>query len=101
MIPDVWGWDSGRSRVIADYFSDKGYLVIVPKLLQPPFEGGTDGDGLSPGFDFATRGAEFGPYMQTISWDGVLKPRLQAILEYLSNSKGINKVAISGYWYII
>jgi dienelactone hydrolase len=98
MIPDIWGWDSGRTRVIADYFSDNGYYVIVPKLLVPALEGGTDGDGFPPNFDMSTRGGEFGPYMQTVPWDSHMKPRISAILDHLA-SNGINKVAMSGYCF--
>lgn len=51
MYSDVWGWDSGRVRVLADYFANAlKCLVVVPKL-QPPLEGGTDGDALPPSFE--------------------------------------------------
>lgn len=45
IIPDIWGWNSGRTRNIADMFAEAGYLAVVPKLMVPPLEGGTDGDG--------------------------------------------------------
>lgn len=45
VIPDVWGWNGGRTRNIADMFAEAGYLAVVPKLMIPPLEGGTDGDG--------------------------------------------------------
>ena len=45
---------------------------MVPKLLIPPLEGGTDGDGLPPNFDLATRGAEVGPFIKSYPWDGDL-----------------------------
>jgi dienelactone hydrolase len=45
----VYGWNGGRIRAIADDYAAAGYLVIIPQLLQPAFEGGTDGDGLPPG----------------------------------------------------
>jgi dienelactone hydrolase len=45
IIPDVWGWNSGRTRHIADMFAEGGYLAVVPKLMIPALEGGTDGDG--------------------------------------------------------
>ncbi len=64
VCPDIWGWDSGRLRNIADHLAEAGYLVVVPKILQPPcaiytrsialrspicrLEGGTNGDALSP-----------------------------------------------------
>jgi hypothetical protein len=67
VCPDIWGWDSGRLRNIADHLAEAGYLVVVPKILQPAcvqteimgsrngsaltfyrLNGGTDGDALSP-----------------------------------------------------
>lgn len=45
IIPDVWGWNSGRTRNIADMFAEAGYLAVVPKILAPGLKGGTDGDG--------------------------------------------------------
>lgn len=45
LIPDIYGWNGGRTRNIADYLVDYGYYVVVPKLLTPPIDGGTDGDG--------------------------------------------------------
>ena len=35
LVPDIWGWDSGRVRNIADHLAEAGYLVVVPKILQP------------------------------------------------------------------
>jgi len=49
--PDVWGWNSGRVRRLADYLaSSLKCAVCVPKL-QPPLEGGTDDDALPPSFN--------------------------------------------------
>ncbi len=45
LIPDVYGWNGGRTRKIADWFGEAGYNTAVPKLMVPPLEGGTDGDG--------------------------------------------------------
>jgi dienelactone hydrolase len=33
IVPDVWGWNSGRTRAIADMFAESGYFAIVPKLM--------------------------------------------------------------------
>ena len=55
LFPDVWGWDSGRTRALADAFAEQGYRTYVPKVLQPAHEGGTDGDGLPPDFDLGSR----------------------------------------------
>jgi dienelactone hydrolase len=37
ICPDIWGWDSGRLRNVADHLAEAGYLVVVPKILQPPY----------------------------------------------------------------
>jgi len=48
--PDVWGWNSGRVRALADHFSEQlDCTTVVPKL-QPPLGKGTDDDGLPPDF---------------------------------------------------
>ena len=50
LIPDIWGWNSGRTRNIADHIHEMtGYYIMIPKLLVPAFEGGTDGDGKGAG----------------------------------------------------
>ncbi len=46
LIPDIFGWNGGRTRNIADYFAEQGYYVTVPKLLSPGIKGGTDDDGI-------------------------------------------------------
>ena len=53
LCPDVWGWNGGRMRAIADSLAKEGYAVAVPKLLTPASNGGTDGDALSPTCEFS------------------------------------------------
>ena len=45
ILPDVFGWNSGRTRNIADMFAADNYLAVVPQFLAPGLDGGTDGDG--------------------------------------------------------
>jgi len=45
LIPDIFGWNGGRTRNIADWLAEEGYYTVVPKLLVPAVDGGTDGDG--------------------------------------------------------
>jgi len=75
LVPDIWGWDSGRTRNIADALAANGWAVVrrppppsltpspahspltslppppprilqvVPKLLTPVFPGGDGTDG--------------------------------------------------------
>lgn len=43
---DIYGWNSGRIRSIADYLGEFGYSVALLKLLSPPpIDEGSDGDG--------------------------------------------------------
>ena len=54
VAPDVWGWNGGRTRAIADSIAAKGHIVVVPKLLATPaMDGGTDGDALGPDSKFS------------------------------------------------
>ena len=45
LIPDIWGWNGGHIRNIADRIASDGYYAVIPKLLVPAYNGGTDGDG--------------------------------------------------------
>ena len=88
---DVWGWNGGRTRAIADALSDTGHVVVVPKLLTPPKEGGTDGDALSPTSQFDLE------WVKQFPWD-VQKPKLAAVVEYLKG-QGVTKVGVLGFCY--
>ena len=95
IIPDVWGWNTGRVRVIADYMSKTmNSLVVIPKLLVPPFEGGTDGDALPPDFDMGSRGSEFKEYMKTHPFSSQ-QPKLQKMVDYLGTKK-LEKMFVIG-----
>jgi len=48
--PDVWGWNSGRVRLLADHFAKQLVCSVVVPKLQPPMGKGTDGDALPPDF---------------------------------------------------
>jgi hypothetical protein len=54
LIPDIFGWNGGRTRNIADFLAENGYYTVIPKLLIPPVDGGTDGDGFIKIDDFPT-----------------------------------------------
>ena len=69
-IPDIFGWNAGRTRNLADWFGNAGFYVIVPKLLVPALNGGTDGDGT--------------PYPLVISCSNCWFRRLSWVREYQS-----------------
>jgi hypothetical protein len=35
IISDLFGWNTGRTRNLADYMAESGYFVVVPRLLAP------------------------------------------------------------------
>jgi len=96
IISDIWGWDSGRVRHIADWFASMGYYAVIPKIL-PPFEGGTDDDGLPPGFDLSKRGSELGSIFGGWGYD-VVGPKLDAVFSHLK-TLGITRAAMIGFCY--
>jgi len=95
VVPDIYGWNGGRTRNIADYYAKAGYLVVIPKLLTPPVNGGTDGDGWpAEGIDWST----FIPSLQTFSWEASFKPKIAACKEYLV-SRGAKRIGMIGFCF--
>jgi carboxymethylenebutenolidase len=90
IIPDIYGWNGGRTRAVADYYGSQGYRVLVPRILCPPFEGGTDGDGFPGTFG---EWEKFVPFMQTFNWESSFKPKFVAIKSYLQ-STGVTKTSL-------
>jgi len=39
LISDLFGWNTGRTRNLADFLGDSGFFVVVPKLLVPTSSG--------------------------------------------------------------
>jgi dienelactone hydrolase len=76
LCPDVWGWNGGRIRAVADAFAGEGYLVAVPKLLTPCMGEGTDGDALPPDGTF-----DMG-WIKQFPW-ATQKPKVDAALNFL------------------
>lgn len=95
---DVWGWDSGRTRAICDFLAEQGYKVYAPKVLQAPFEGGTDGDGLPPSFDMAARGAEFKDWITTVPWEGSVKDKAAEVMACIKAEGAQSIGAVGTCW---
>mmetsp|Transcript_7499 Transcript_7499/g.18200 ORF Transcript_7499/g.18200 Transcript_7499/m.18200 type:complete len:264 (-) Transcript_7499:114-905(-) len=95
LFPDVWGWNGGRTRLLADEFAQGGYRVYVPKVLNPTLEGGTDGDGLPPNFDLSVRGGEFGPWVTQIPFVGGIDKKVEALIAY-AKEQGATKLGMVG-----
>eukprot|EP00992_Anisonema_acinus_P006595 TRINITY_DN210_c0_g1_i2.p1 TRINITY_DN210_c0_g1~~TRINITY_DN210_c0_g1_i2.p1 ORF type:complete len:256 (+),score=26.97 TRINITY_DN210_c0_g1_i2:53-820(+) len=93
--PDVWGWNGGRVRQVADSLAATGVRVVIPKLLDP-FEGGTDGDALPPDFDLAARIGEFVPWVKQVSPWEVIRAKMEKVLNYVKDAQ---KLAYLGFCY--
>jgi carboxymethylenebutenolidase len=91
IFPDVWGWNGGRVRAIADSLGAQGYIVAVGKFLSPPHQGGTDGDALPPGGAF-----DLG-WMSGFPWP-IQKPKADAALAHL-RSLGAKRIGVLGFCY--
>lgn len=111
VIPDIFGWNSGRTRNIADFFAEHGYYAIIPRLLTPPIGGGNDGDGFAYDFDRSTMIEDVRkfPYQGkpalrpltfiifSISFViELLQPRLRSVTSHIK-SLGIQKVVILAF----
>lgn len=44
ILPDMFGWNTGRTRNYADYFASLGYYAVVPKLLPHSFVAHEEGE---------------------------------------------------------
>lgn len=98
VISDVWGWNSGRVRAIADYISkEKGVSLWIPKILAP-FEGGTSGDGLPPDFNMMERRSELFPLFAGDWNPKVVVPMCHKVIEKMKLA-GVNKMGCLGFCY--
>lgn len=75
--------------------SSLGCRAIVP-ALQPPLEGGIDGDGLPADFNMPARQADFGSWCKSNSWESVIRPKMQEVMEQLK-ADGITSLQVAGF----
>lgn len=68
-----------------------GYLVLVPKLLTPAKNGGTDGDALAPDGTFDL------DWMKLFPWP-TQQPKMAAALSYLED-QGASQIGVVGFCY--
>jgi len=97
VCPDVWGWNGGRTRAVADDLAKKGLSVWVPKLL-PAYEGGTDGDGLPPNFDIGARMSEIGPLVGGDWNPSKVVPKCLKIIKAMDHA-GVKKKGVLGFCF--
>jgi len=92
IFPDVWGWNGGRVRAIADGLAEQGYNVIVAKMLSTPaLDGGTDGDALPPDGQFSM------DWIKNFPWEKQ-QPKVVAALGHLK-AAGCAKIGVMGFCY--
>lgn len=92
LIPDIFGWNGGRTRNIADLLAEQGYYTIVPKLLTPGIDGGTDNDGFAAFVDFG----HLIDGLKQFPWETSLLPKIAASVAHLRAS-GAEKVGILAF----
>lgn len=87
LLPDLWGWNGGRTRAIADHIARTlDVFVVVPQLLcEPPLRGGTDGDGMADSFDPETGGEELKKWLYNYLWES-LQTKVNTALQLLRAS---------------
>jgi len=89
VCPDVWGWNGGRIRAIADGLAEQGYLVCMPKLLADA--AGTDGDGLAPDGAFSME------WIKQFPWS-TQKAKMEAALDWVK-SREPKMIGVLGFCY--
>ena len=88
----VWGWNGGRVRAIADGLAEQGYKVAVGKFLATPaLDGGTDGDALPPDGAFSM------DWIKNFPWEKQ-QPKVEAALGFLK-AEGCTKIGVMGFCY--
>lgn len=97
IFPDVWGWNSGRVRILADSFAKELDCVAVVPKIQKKFREGTDDDGLPPKFDIAKEQKEFFGWAlsKPMQW-AQIQPMVEAMMVQLKG-QGYTKFACAGF----
>eukprot|EP00349_Pseudokeronopsis_sp_Brazil_P000440 CAMPEP_0202964104 /NCGR_PEP_ID=MMETSP1396-20130829/8179_1 /ASSEMBLY_ACC=CAM_ASM_000872 /TAXON_ID= /ORGANISM="Pseudokeronopsis sp., Strain Brazil" /LENGTH=258 /DNA_ID=CAMNT_0049685941 /DNA_START=38 /DNA_END=814 /DNA_ORIENTATION=+ len=92
LVPDIYGWNGGRTRNIADFLAGEGYYVVVPKLLCPPIDGGTDGDGFAAWVDMN----HFLENIRKFPYDGNIDSKIHSTVAHVK-AQGVEFIGIIGF----
>ena len=98
IISDLWGWNSGKIRAIADYISRAGFQVIIPKLLVPCLEEGTHGDGIPLHYNITANYPKFSKYISSFQWNNNIKLKIKTAISILKQNN-VNNFAGIGFDY--
>ena len=83
--------------MVADYIADSGFVVYVPKVLQPAVNGGTHGDGLPADFNIGSQMEEFQAGAKKWNWDAV-GPKVDALLSIAKKDGAVDIGVIGTCW---
>lgn len=96
VIPDIFGFASGRTRLIADQLAHEGYRVLMPRLM--PNEAGDGGDGYSSSADLSDPKVmeDLMKFIGTNPWEGKVKLGMDKVFKLLNDEK-IEKIGMIGF----
>lgn len=92
IVPDIYGWNGGRTRNIADYYAEQGYYVVVPKLLTPAIDGGTDGDGFAAIISME----HLVENLMKFPYPGNLDAKIEASVAHMK-AQGVESIGLMGF----
>lgn len=100
VMADLWGWHDGRIRAVAEYLASAlDALVVVPKLLaDPPFEDGTDGDGLPADFDAESRREEMRVWLMGYLWE-TIESKIKIVSNFLRNQGKVKRIGGAAFGF--
>jgi len=87
MLPDYWGWNSGRIRNICDFFGDNGYFAVIPNFSSQGVIGETQSYMDS---------ASLMDWYKSRTFDGNIKPVILSLANFM-RSEGIDKICLLGF----
>jgi len=96
LIPDIFGWDGGRVRQVADHIAEQLKIPAVVLRSLSPYIAGSDDDGLPHGYDFSVPDPNRGEWIKSQSWGNTLKPRIEALFKHFKEKK-VTHVGLVGF----
>ncbi|KAJ3379733.1 hypothetical protein HDU84_006444 [Entophlyctis sp. JEL0112] len=85
-VPDIYGFDSGRTKSNAERLGALGFAVAIVDVTK---DGAWVKDDLS----------NFGAWLKENDLPSVVIPRVQSAVDFLKTSFGVSKIVLVGYCY--
>eukprot|EP00616_Rhizochromulina_sp_CCMP1243_P008986 CAMPEP_0118997144 /NCGR_PEP_ID=MMETSP1173-20130426/61256_1 /TAXON_ID=1034831 /ORGANISM="Rhizochromulina marina cf, Strain CCMP1243" /LENGTH=746 /DNA_ID=CAMNT_0006948567 /DNA_START=93 /DNA_END=2330 /DNA_ORIENTATION=+ len=96
LLPDIRGFQGGRIRAVADFLARyTADIVLVPKLLAPPLDRGTQGDGVPEDFDDVDQQDRLHAWLRLLPWKECVDHKIHSLLVHLK-ALGASKIALVG-----